>query len=115
MRDENGNVVKSHLNDGLLREIAKAAAMLMGAPVARFWIADETTQTLTLRAAYDETMVAACPLPTMRFDQSVVKAVVELGNIDQRTTLHEIVAFQCFPTQPLSFATSAPLCFATAI
>ena len=30
--------------DEVLREIAKAAAMLMGAPVARFWIADETTR-----------------------------------------------------------------------
>src|SRR5262249_38326392 len=40
--------------DHVLREIAQAAATLMEAPLVRIWIADESSQTLELRAVSDE-------------------------------------------------------------
>jgi signal transduction histidine kinase/CheY-like chemotaxis protein len=42
--------------DDVLRAIARAAATLMGAAVASFWIVDEESQTLELRAFSDEQM-----------------------------------------------------------
>ena len=63
--------------DEVLREIAEAAATLMGAPVVRFWIADETAQTLTLRAAYDEIIAAEDTLLTVRFGQGGVGWVAQ--------------------------------------
>src|ERR1043166_4723209 len=44
--------------DDVLKAIAQAAATLMGAAVASFWIADEESQTLELRAFSDEVMGA---------------------------------------------------------
>jgi signal transduction histidine kinase/CheY-like chemotaxis protein len=47
-------VVSSSLDlDTVLREIAGAAATLIGAPKVLFWLADDTTRTLRLRASCD--------------------------------------------------------------
>ena len=57
--------------DAVLHEIAQAAATLMSVPSVRIWSADETTQTLALRASSAE-YLAATYLPTqMRFGESV--------------------------------------------
>jgi PAS domain S-box-containing protein len=40
--------------DAVLREVAGAAATLLGAPVAACWVADEATRTLDMRAFSDE-------------------------------------------------------------
>src|SRR5712692_9955688 len=56
--------------DAVLREIARAAATLTGAPVVHFFIADEATHTLenqTLEAVYPD-----FPVRTLRFDQGGV-------------------------------------------
>ena len=42
--------------DDVLKAIARAAARLMGAAVASFWVADEESQTLELRAFSNEAM-----------------------------------------------------------
>jgi signal transduction histidine kinase/DNA-binding NarL/FixJ family response regulator len=50
----------------VLREIARAAAELIETPAVHFWVADETTQTLELRAVAGGT--AAFGFPTQRFE-----------------------------------------------
>lgn len=50
--------------DHVLCEIAKTAATLLNAPSVSFWIADETTQTLTLGASSEETLFTDFPLRT---------------------------------------------------
>jgi GAF domain-containing protein len=58
----------------VLSAIAKAAAELMGAAVV-FWIADEATQTLELRA-FSHDWIGDYPQRTLRFDQGGVGVVV---------------------------------------
>ena len=58
--------------DHLLREIAQAAATLMQAPLVGFFIADETTQTLEVRAVSDAAMGADFPVETLRFGKGAV-------------------------------------------
>jgi hypothetical protein len=53
--------------DHLLREIAQAAATLMQAPLVGFLIADETAQTLDVRAFSDAAIGADFPVETLRF------------------------------------------------
>src|SRR5204863_3245551 len=53
--------------DDVLRAIAQAAATLMGAAVASFWIADEESQTLELRAFSDAVMGAGQTFRKARF------------------------------------------------
>ncbi|PYM63343.1 MAG: hypothetical protein DMD79_08840, partial [Candidatus Rokuibacteriota bacterium] len=55
--------------DQVLREIAKAAAELTGAAVASFWVVDETTQTLEIRAFSDEAMGADQVFRRARFGE----------------------------------------------
>jgi signal transduction histidine kinase/DNA-binding response OmpR family regulator len=55
--------------DAVLREIAQAAATLLGVPCVRIWSADETTQTLELRATSDEQMGADYPRRTVPFGE----------------------------------------------
>lgn len=55
--------------DDVLNAIARAAATLMGAAVASFWVADEETQTLELRAFSDEVMGAGQTFRQARFGQ----------------------------------------------
>ena len=55
--------------DTVLREIAQAAATLMNAPYVSFWIADEATQTLDLRAWSDEAIGTTCPLRRRRYNE----------------------------------------------
>ena len=56
--------------DAVLREIARAAATLTGAPVVRFYIADEATQTLQAHAT--EHTPASFPVQKMHFGQGGV-------------------------------------------
>jgi signal transduction histidine kinase/CheY-like chemotaxis protein len=52
----NGLISASLDMDDVLKAIAQAAATLMGAAVASFWIADEETQTLEIRAFSNDVM-----------------------------------------------------------
>jgi PAS domain S-box-containing protein len=47
-------VVSSLALDDVLKEVARATATLLGAPVASFWVVDEAARTLELRAFSDE-------------------------------------------------------------
>src|SRR5688572_581429 len=53
--------------DDVLKAIAQAAATLMGAAVASFWVADEASQTLELRAFSNEVMGAGQTFRRARF------------------------------------------------
>lgn len=57
-----------HIED-VLREMARATATLMDAPLAILSIADETKQTLEVVAFSDEAMSADCPIKTVRFGE----------------------------------------------
>jgi signal transduction histidine kinase len=63
--------------DHVLREIAKAAATLMHAPLVTFRIADETTRTLELRAVFDDAAGAETLAPTLRFGEGAAGWVAE--------------------------------------
>jgi signal transduction histidine kinase/HAMP domain-containing protein len=58
--------------DALLHEVAQAAATLVGAPEASFWVVDETRQRLELRAWSASGIGADHPLREMTFDQGFV-------------------------------------------
>ena len=58
--------------DTVLREIAHAAATLMNAPYVSFWVADEATQTLELRAWSKEEIGTTFPERRRRFHQGAV-------------------------------------------
>ena len=58
--------------DTVLREIAQAAATLMNGPYVSFWVADEATQTLELRAWSNEEVGATFPEGRRRFNQGAV-------------------------------------------
>jgi PAS domain S-box-containing protein len=58
--------------DETLREIARAGAQIAGATVVAFWLADERTQTLEVRAFSNEAMSADFPVRQLGFDQGVV-------------------------------------------
>lgn len=58
--------------DHLLREIAQAATTLMHAPLVGFFIADETAQTLNVRAFSDTAVGADFPVETLRFGEGAV-------------------------------------------
>src|SRR5262249_5878470 len=55
--------------DQVLHEIAKAAAELTGAAVASFWVVDEASQTLEIRAFSDETIGADQRFRRARFGE----------------------------------------------
>lgn len=56
----------------VLKELARAASMLMDASVVSFWLVDETTQTLEVQAFSDESIGADFPTPKMSFAQGGV-------------------------------------------
>jgi two-component system NtrC family sensor kinase len=53
----------------VLREIARAAATLMAAPVVSFWIADEAARTVEAQAFSDESLGADFPARKLAFGQ----------------------------------------------
>ncbi|RMF88781.1 MAG: response regulator [Nitrospinota bacterium] len=55
--------------DVLLREIVKAAALLMEAPLVTCWVADESAQMLEIRAFSDEQVGVDFPLQRLPFGQ----------------------------------------------
>ena len=55
--------------DDVLKAIAQAAATLMGAAVASFWVADEETQTLEIRAFSNDVMGTGQTFRKARFGQ----------------------------------------------
>ncbi len=57
-----------HMED-VLREMARATATLMDAPLVILSIADETKQTLDVVAFSDEAMSVDCPIKTVRFGE----------------------------------------------
>jgi signal transduction histidine kinase/ActR/RegA family two-component response regulator len=58
--------------DVVLREIAQAAATLMNAPYVSFWVADEASQTLVLRASSDDSISQTFPDKRRHFTQGPV-------------------------------------------
>ena len=58
--------------DVVLRDIAQAAATLMNAPYVSFWVADEASQMLELRAWSDEVIGRTFPQPRRHFTQGPV-------------------------------------------
>jgi len=69
--------------DAVLREIAQAAATLMGVPFVRIWTADEAAQTLELRGSSDDQLAIGYPTQKMRFGERSVGWVAV-----HRRTLH---------------------------
>jgi two-component system NtrC family sensor kinase len=66
-------LVSSSLDtSAVLREIARAAATLMDAPVGSFWLVDEGTQTLEVQAFSDDSLGADFLPPTLSFAQGGV-------------------------------------------
>ncbi len=61
--------------NAVLREIARAAATLMDAPVVSFWLADEGAQTLEVQAFSDESIGADFRPRTLSFGQDGVGRV----------------------------------------
>ena len=57
--------------DRVLREIARAAAQLMGAPAVGLWVADEPTRTLEPRAFSDEGLAATYGRPRIPFGEGL--------------------------------------------
>jgi GAF domain-containing protein len=55
--------------DAVLHAIAQAAATLMQAPVASFWLANEATQTLEFHSCSNERVGADWPLAELSFAQ----------------------------------------------
>jgi signal transduction histidine kinase/DNA-binding response OmpR family regulator len=58
--------------DVVLSEIARAAATLMEVPIVSFWLADEATHTLEVRAFSDEVQGADSPAKKVHFSQGGV-------------------------------------------
>ncbi len=66
-------LISSSLDMGaVLREIAQAAATLMGVPFVRIWTADEAAQTLELRASSDHQLAADYRTKKIRFGERSV-------------------------------------------
>jgi signal transduction histidine kinase/ActR/RegA family two-component response regulator len=63
--------------DHVLREIAKAAATLMHAPLVSFRIADETTHTLDLRAVSDAAVGGEATVQILRFGEGAAGWVAQ--------------------------------------
>ena len=62
--------VSSSLDTGrVLQAIASAAATLMGAPLATFWLVDEAARTMRASAFSNEALAADLLHPTMAFGQ----------------------------------------------
>ncbi len=57
--------------DAVLGEIARAAATLIEAPVVSFWVADEATRALRLRAWSDEQIGADFPRLALPYDEGL--------------------------------------------
>jgi GAF domain-containing protein len=63
--------------DRILKQIADAAAALMGAGLVIVWTADEGRQVIQARASSDDTALSAHPHPTKRFGEGVMGWVVQ--------------------------------------
>jgi signal transduction histidine kinase/CheY-like chemotaxis protein/HPt (histidine-containing phosphotransfer) domain-containing protein len=63
--------------EAVLTEIARAAATLVGAPFAAFWLVDEPSRTLRPGAVSDPAAMAWYPSIALRFGQGVVGWVAE--------------------------------------
>jgi GAF domain-containing protein/DNA-binding response OmpR family regulator len=71
-------VISSSLDtDTVLREIASAAAALTAVPVVSFWVADEATRTLEIRAFSNGEVARDFPLRTLRFGEAAPGWVAE--------------------------------------
>jgi nitrate/nitrite-specific signal transduction histidine kinase len=83
--------------EAVLREITQAAATLMGGPFVRILIADETTQTLEVRASSDEQLAIGHPTKAMRFGERSAGWVAQHRQplhipdvfVDERVVPHE--------------------------
>jgi signal transduction histidine kinase/DNA-binding NarL/FixJ family response regulator len=83
--------------EAVLREITQAAATLMGGPFVRILIADETTQTLAVRASSDEQLAIGYPTKAMRFGERSAGWVAQHRQplhipdvyVDERVVPHE--------------------------
>ena len=66
--------VSSSLDTGrVLKAIASAAATLMGAPLATFWLVDEVERTMRASAFSDEALAADLPHPAIAFGQGPLR------------------------------------------
>ena len=61
--------------EAVLTAIARAAADIMATPVVSFWVVDEATRTVSVRAWSDETVGADFPAATFAFGEGLVGAV----------------------------------------
>lgn len=88
-------LVSSSLDiDEVLREITRAAAHLMEAPLASFWAADETRRTLELLAFSDPGLGAELPLKRMTFDEGALGWVAtnrQTANIPDVAVDHRVI------------------------
>jgi diguanylate cyclase (GGDEF)-like protein len=72
--------VSSSLDIGeVLRGTAAAAAELTGAPAVMFWVADEATRELELRAIYNDRTATDYPVQRLRFDEGIAGWVASHG------------------------------------
>lgn len=63
--------------DAVLKEIARAAAALVGGVFVAVWVADEATRTLAMRAVSDEARGAGFPAPVLAYGVGAVGWVAE--------------------------------------
>ncbi len=61
----------------MLQEIASAASKLMGAPVVRFWVADQETRTLNPGAQIQPATILTSPTPCIAFGDGATGWVAE--------------------------------------
>jgi signal transduction histidine kinase/DNA-binding response OmpR family regulator len=86
--------VSSSLDTGrVLKAIASAAATLMGAPLATFWLVDEVAHTMHASAFSDEALAADLLHPTLAFGQgplgraALERRIVHIPDIEAEDTV----------------------------
>lgn len=91
--------------EAVLHEIAKAAATLMAVPLVNFWLRNEATETLELRASSDVTLWKELPPQYCRLDETTAIGWVALhgqalhipdGSTDTRFLVHDGFQGQLF-------------------
>jgi signal transduction histidine kinase/DNA-binding response OmpR family regulator/HAMP domain-containing protein len=100
--------------DEVLREIARAAATLMEAPLVSFWVADNTTQTLMVRAFSDPLMSQDFPLVTVPFGHGGVGWVAVHRcplNVPDMSTDERVVAHPWFQKHGFTSVLALPIVF----
>jgi signal transduction histidine kinase/CheY-like chemotaxis protein len=96
----------------VLQEIAGATTQLMHASYVSFWVADEATQTLEVRAVSDQTRGEGTPLSRLRFGEGAagwVAAHRQLLNAPDISTDHRLVTTTWMQARGLTSCLGIPV------